>query len=500
MAGASKSTGSQSDKAAAAQTIGARLTVQEPAEKDGDSTPRNRSRSNTRERSSSNAAGITRADLEATLGAGKGAWRITSAGIKSPMDFCYGLARGFHNAPKLYGDETVRKPEKITGFSSGLRAAGLGFAHGMGDGITGLLTQPMEAVKKEGPGAFLKGVGKGIGGLVFKPGAAIWGIPAYTSRGIYKELQKLFGPGVENYIIAARTAQGYEAYALASDAERAAIVTHWKELKRFIRKKRVLSDDLRDYHEHIKGVGERARALSGSRSPQPAAARADGKTPNGLVRTGTVETMDSGVYSPGPSSIDLNPLSRSTSYTVQTHSSGKATDADTNSTSTSAPAPAETETETEGAQATLHDAELEEAIRQSVAATSSGNAKEDAAIERAIRASVAELEAQRARGADDAALQTSMQDRLASAAQHGFQDPLITASLSDAEDDDDDDDDDGEDDAELQKALAQSKALHEQHLAADEEARREEEIVFKYMQRQSLAEEEMRQRQQQAGA
>ena len=62
--------------------------------------------------------------LEAALGAGKGVGRIVGAGLKSPMDFTLGLARGFHNAPKLYGDESVRTSEKITGFQSGLKVAG----------------------------------------------------------------------------------------------------------------------------------------------------------------------------------------------------------------------------------------------------------------------------------------------------------------------------------------------------------------------------------------
>lgn len=62
--------------------------------------------------------------LEAALGAGKGIGRIVGAGLKSPMDFTLGLARGFHNAPKLYGDESVRQADKVTGFQSGLKAAG----------------------------------------------------------------------------------------------------------------------------------------------------------------------------------------------------------------------------------------------------------------------------------------------------------------------------------------------------------------------------------------
>ena len=62
--------------------------------------------------------------LDAALGAGKGIGRIVGAGLKSPMDFTLSLARGFHNAPKLYGDESVRQADKITGIQSGLKAAG----------------------------------------------------------------------------------------------------------------------------------------------------------------------------------------------------------------------------------------------------------------------------------------------------------------------------------------------------------------------------------------
>lgn len=62
--------------------------------------------------------------LESAIGASKGISRVVGAGIKSPMDFTLGLARGFHNAPKLYGDDTVRPQERVTDFQSGLKAAG----------------------------------------------------------------------------------------------------------------------------------------------------------------------------------------------------------------------------------------------------------------------------------------------------------------------------------------------------------------------------------------
>ena len=69
----------------------------------------------------SNSGQIT---LDAVVGAGKGIGRMAGAGAKSPMDFTLSIARGFHNAPKLYGDQSVRQTEKITDFQSGLKVAG----------------------------------------------------------------------------------------------------------------------------------------------------------------------------------------------------------------------------------------------------------------------------------------------------------------------------------------------------------------------------------------
>lgn len=90
--------------------------------------------------------------------------------LLAPMDFTLSLAQGFHNAPKLYGDE-VRPTQRVTGFQSGLKAAGKGLSLGLYDGISGLVTQPIKGAKEEGASGFIKGFGKGIGGIVFKSGA-----------------------------------------------------------------------------------------------------------------------------------------------------------------------------------------------------------------------------------------------------------------------------------------------------------------------------------------
>jgi len=59
------------------------------------------------------------------IGTAKVVGRILLAGFKSPFAVTTGAAKGFHSAPKLYGDQTVRPPERITGILSGVRAAGL---------------------------------------------------------------------------------------------------------------------------------------------------------------------------------------------------------------------------------------------------------------------------------------------------------------------------------------------------------------------------------------
>lgn len=61
--------------------------------------------------------------LQSGLDAARGAQRVVTAGMKSPMDFTLALAKGFQNAPKLYGDKTVREAPKVTDFSSGVKAA-----------------------------------------------------------------------------------------------------------------------------------------------------------------------------------------------------------------------------------------------------------------------------------------------------------------------------------------------------------------------------------------
>lgn len=309
--------------------------------------------------------------FETATDSGQGVGRIIGAGLKSPMDFTLGLAKGFHNAPKLYGDDTVRKGEKVTDFQSGLKAAGKEFGFGMYDGITGLVTQPMKGAKKEGAAGFFKGIGKGIGGIALKPAAAIYGIPGYTMQGVYKEVQKQFGSTVQNYIISARTAQGFDEYQASTLEERQDVIRRWTVLQKDLKKKRnpdemvknILAEQMKKKEVWLSSRKER-----------------DEKAP--------IKGGGSGVTV----GIEGRPQ---TSTLGQVHVSMDAETAD--------------------------QLAIQEAIRQSVQATSEGDAAKDAEVEQGIIASLAEVQRNRAAHLDhedDPDVKKAMEESAADAERH----------------------------------------------------------------------------------
>ncbi|EOD52039.1 putative udp-glucuronosyl udp-glucosyltransferase protein [Neofusicoccum parvum UCRNP2] len=254
--------------------------------------------------------------------------------MKVPMDVMLGLQRGFHNTSKLYGEEP-RQVEKVTGFSSGIKVAGKEFGTGLYEGISGIITQPLKGAKEEGAGGFIKGVGRGIAGIALKPQAAAFAIPAYTMKGIYMGIRKPFGATVQNYIIAARTAQGWEEYNKSTGEERALIVEIYRYLAAHVKKKRNPGEK---EMEAIQALVQKRRQKA---SPQ---------------------------YQ----------------YVAPTHGLH----------ATSSNLPQDTSDAQLGA-AVLQKAEdedMEEAIRQSLAEVSRGNPEEDRLIERAMRNSIAQIE------------------------------------------------------------------------------------------------------------
>lgn len=152
--------------------------------------------------------------------------------VRAPTLFVVALAQGLHNAPRLYGDDTVRRSTRVTGIRSGLVASRREFIWGIYDGVTGVICLPIQGAKNEGVVGFVKGAGMGIGGLVLKPISAIVGPFGYTMQGLMKQIQRRRSPA--NFVRLARIAEGQRELAAlqAPEAEtvRQQVLAGWQVL------------------------------------------------------------------------------------------------------------------------------------------------------------------------------------------------------------------------------------------------------------------------------
>lgn len=149
---------------------------------------------------------------------GRGAVKSASALARTPVDLIQSLAQGFHNAPRLYGDDTVRRPTRVTGIKSGLRAARREFGYGIYDGWTGVVRLPVRGARDDGLRGFVPGLGMGLTGFVLKNIAAIIGPVGYTLKGVVKQAERRRQP--IKYIRRARVVQGQRERGLLSEDER----------------------------------------------------------------------------------------------------------------------------------------------------------------------------------------------------------------------------------------------------------------------------------------
>jgi hypothetical protein len=164
---------------------------------------------------------------------GRGAKKSASALARTPVDLSLALTQGFHNAPRLYGDDTVRRPTRVTGIKSGLRAARHEFAYGIYDGWTGVVRLPVRGARDDGVRGFVSGVGMGLTGFVLKDIAAIIGPVAYTMKGVVKQAER--GRQPVKYIRRARILQGDKQLGALDQGERQGrgeeVVDGWKLMR-----------------------------------------------------------------------------------------------------------------------------------------------------------------------------------------------------------------------------------------------------------------------------
>lgn len=169
-------------------------------------------------------------NLDRPLESGKGLTRVVRATLKSPVDFTMALSQGFHSIPLLYGDRTVRTPGRVNGVRSGLKVAAQEFGFGIYDGITGLVTQPMNGAATGRTLGFVKGFGVGVCGALIKPCAAFFALPGYTMDGVHKSLRRLTARETGEGLTQRRMEQGRIEEALISSSERDEIIRKWTTL------------------------------------------------------------------------------------------------------------------------------------------------------------------------------------------------------------------------------------------------------------------------------
>ena len=292
---------------------------------------------------------------------------------------------------------------------------------------------------------------------------------------------------MQNYIIAARTAQGFEEWSSSSQAERVDVIRQWQAIQLELAKEKHQVK-----HERAPPSCRflKTRHMSFDERKKLANGRKKQKTDAKTAVPKMAETNAAG--------LDV-PLRHAHTY----------------------PQPSSRGSE---------DTEFEEAIQQSIAATSKGNPEEDAAIERAIRASVLELQRASKEGDDEEALRKAVQasvaeanrssddnhraasghsEQLEAALHQSIQRPLLSRTRTEIADLDFDDSgvdtDDDENikaaiessktlppsehlDTDFERALTESKKMHEESTQSLGRAKTEEEIVMDYVKRQSLAE------------
>ncbi|KAF1851449.1 glycosyltransferase family 1 protein [Cucurbitaria berberidis CBS 394.84] len=430
--------------------------------------------------------------VESAMDTGRGLARIIGAASRSPMDFSLNVAKGFHNVPKLYGAE-VRQVDKVTDLQSGLRTAAKEFGFGLYDGITGIVTDPYKGAKKEGGIGFVKGVGRGIMSVPFRVMGGAWSVPGYAMKGLYQEMIKSKGKSVQNYIIAARIAQGYDEASSITTQESDDILSRWKYVKVGIKKKRNPGAEKMDSLQSLVEDKKKRKLERWERVNSHLKPEADPSfSPNTSQHRSSSDLHLE--HSVSHDSAATEPEIRSTIPSWRQKEAARVASLRPQQHAATFPRPDTARSQQSQialeaqliAEEEAEQRELERAITASVAESSRGNPEDDRLIASAIRASIAELErAPPDAGAEDEeellkrAMQASMEEagktNRTEEEQKALEETLRKSILETGRrrmhgsDTEWDEDSDTEEDEEFQRIIAESKELAHLHANHPEE-------------------------------
>lgn len=324
-------------------------------------------------------------------------------------------------------------------------------------------------------------------GVPFKVMGGAWSVPGYAMKGLYQEMVKSKGKSVQNYIIAARIAQGYDEATTISQHERDEIVSRWKFVKVGIKKKRnpgaeqmdslhsLVEEKRKRRNERWERVNAHFKKPEGRPNFQPQLSQQSSYSSLPLTPMQSHASSAS-----APESRQAIPEWRQRELSLTSQRSLTDTRPVTAQSSQSRQSELSLEAQLI-AEEEAERREIEAAIAASVAERSRGNPEEDELVASAIRASIAELERTPPEGAsaedDEQLLKRAMTASLEEAGRSGCTEEeqkvleeTLRKSLLDTtkkrqhgSDTEWDSDSDTEDDEEFQRIIAESKELAHLH-------------------------------------
>ncbi|KAM0324920.1 hypothetical protein ACHAQA_007886 [Verticillium albo-atrum] len=163
---------------------------------------------------------------------GRYAANLAKIGLKTPTAFLYNVANGCHNFPS-YGNLgiPVRPRDPITGVGTGLKAAGKEFTLGVWDAFSGIVVLPYRGAREGGAVGTVKGIYQGGRGFTYNIASALFGLPAYTLKGIEKECSKHHLTKFKAEFLLIRMRQGIEEFIKATPEEKDEAVAQWKRIR-----------------------------------------------------------------------------------------------------------------------------------------------------------------------------------------------------------------------------------------------------------------------------
>ena len=79
----------------------------------------------------------------------------------------------------------------------GLMKGGVGLGRGVVEGLTGIISAPIEGAQREGGVGFLKGMGKGLAGAIVKPAAGVFDLASGLTQGIANTFEFIEGESAD---------------------------------------------------------------------------------------------------------------------------------------------------------------------------------------------------------------------------------------------------------------------------------------------------------------